>query len=180
MKFARIAPIALALLLLALPAGADRRSHHDADERIASLAQRLDRATSDLYCEAAERARYRSWRELRAMHALRRLERRADSFARQVRRHGADDRRVAGALDSLEQAYRVAAARRGYLRRPGRLDDEFARVDKLLRKLDRRLARLEWDDERIGRRGHRHAGRRAEHGRAGRPHRHDHYAYHTH
>lgn len=153
-----IAPIALALMLGALPASAGQRNHR-AEERhetkIETLAQKLDRATSELYSEARERGRYRGWRELRAVRSLRRLEYRAAVYENRVERHGAESRPAARAWRDLDHAYRVAAAQRDVVCRRRGLQDEFGRVDRLMEKLDRRIARLDSRDE-----PRRHASRR--------------------
>jgi hypothetical protein len=168
-----IAPIVLALVLGALPANAGRRSdeddgtrrrgheahrshehdayrsHHERQEaKIAVLAEHLDHATSDLVHEAVSRTRHRSWREWRALQALRRLERRADRYHARVERHGASSRRAEATFDDLERAYHAVAACRDDLRRSRRVRHEFERVDELMDKLDRRIAKLDRDEER--------------------------------
>ena len=145
MKLKNIAPIALSLSLM-LGAGsamADRRAHEKSEKRIERLALRLDDATSDLYREAVDHARYRSWREWRAVRALRIVERRADLFCTIVMRHGADSRRADRAFDELERAYGFATARRHSLRRGHHLRDDFARVDRLMKQVDQRIARFD-------------------------------------
>ena len=155
MMMKSIAPIALSLILVlgAASASADRRSHEKPEKPIEALALRLDHATSDLYREAVERGHYHGWRERRAVHALRHLERRADVFSAIVVRHGADGRRADRAFDELERAYEVATAKRGALRRSHRLRHEFARVNRLMENTDQRIAQLD------RRRDHRHHAR---------------------
>jgi len=153
-----IAPIALALVLGALPASAasrsddrDRnrereahRSHMNEQEaKVASLASRLDDATSKLFSEAVESRRHRSWRDARAIRSLRRLEREADRFEAVVERRGARSRHADAAFEKLECAYQDAVARRGDLRRSRQLRDEFARVGQLIEKVDGRLVKLD-------------------------------------
>jgi hypothetical protein len=157
-----IVPIALALVLGALPASADHRSgdrershRHEREafagqrakiekqeRKIERLSLRLDDATSELFGEAVTRSRHRGWREWRAIHALRRLERTADRFARKVSHHGATSRNAEVAYLDLESAHRDAVARCDDLRNPRRLRDEFRRVGRLMDKLDGRFARL--------------------------------------
>ncbi len=175
-----IAPIVLALVLGALPANAERRSddddgirrrghetvrshesdayrsHHERQEaKIAVLAERLDHATSDLVHEAVSRTRQRSGRERRALHALRRLERRADRYHARVERHGASSRRAEGTFEDLKRAYHAAAAYRGDLRRSRRVRHGFERVDEVMDKLDRRIAKLDRYEERRRHTSHR-------------------------
>jgi hypothetical protein len=142
-----IVPIALALVLGALPAAAGSRHHERENGKVEKLAYRLESAAGELYRDAARKARHRSWREWRAMHALQRFDRRADRFLEQVVRHGVYHPRTASEFQKLESAFVKAQARRTDLRRARRLRDEFERVEQLMGKLDRRLARR-GDDER--------------------------------
>jgi hypothetical protein len=135
-----IAPITLALVLGALPAGAASRHHERENGKVEKLAYRLERAAGELYGDAVRHARYRSWLERRALHALQRFDRRADRFLEQVARHGIHHPRTRRGFRRLEDAFVTAEARRSDLRRARRLRDEFERVDDLMRKLDRRLA----------------------------------------
>lgn len=160
-----IAPIVLALVLGALPASAASRFHdedrrndretHRAQQatqegRIQVLAVRLDQATSQLFDEAVESKRQTarreqrlSWRERRALHAVRRLEQQADRFHARVERYGASDRRTDGAFQELQRAHQLAVACQDDLRRPRKLRREFERVGELMGKLDRRIAQLD-------------------------------------
>jgi hypothetical protein len=135
-----IAPIALALVLGALPAGAGSRHHERDHGKVETLAYRLESASAELYRDAARHTRYRSWREWRALHALRRFDHRADRFLEQVVRHGIYHPRTRHGFEQLERAFVVAEAGRADLRRRHRLRDEFEHVEKLMRRLDRRLA----------------------------------------
>jgi hypothetical protein len=157
-----IAPIALALVLGALPAGAASRHHERGNGKVEKLAYRLERASDELYGDAVRHARYRSWREWRALHALQRFERRADRFLEQVVRHGIHHPRTRRGFRRLESAFVTAEARRSDLRRARRLRDEFERVEHLMRKLDRRLA-----DRTDHERPRRHAFARPEEGHHG-------------
>ena len=97
-----------------------RADHERQDAKIAVLAERLDHATSDLVREAVSRTRHRSWREWRALDALRRLESRANRYHARVERHGASSRRAEGAFRGSERAYHAVAACRDDLRRSRR------------------------------------------------------------
>ncbi len=142
-----IAPIALGLILGALPAGAGPRHHERGNGKLENLAHRLESAAEELYRDAARQARSRSWRERRALHALQRFEHRADRFLEQVVRHGTHHPRTRHGFEELEHAFVKAEARRSDLRRARRLRHEFERVEHLMRKLDRRLAN-QIDDKR--------------------------------
>jgi len=142
-----IAPIALALVLGALPAGAGSRDHERENGKLEKLAHGLESAAGELYRDAARHSRHRSWREWRALHALQRFDQRADRFLQQVTRHGIYHPRTEREFQQLERAFVTAEARRSDLRRARRLRDEFERVEQLMRKLDRRLADRS-DDER--------------------------------
>lgn len=163
-----LAPLVLALVLGALPASAahrfeDSQSRRDRDRasarieaetqqaKIDQLAQRLERATAELYSEAAVRGRKGSWSEWRAIDATRQLERQADRYQAQVARHGADSRRADRAFEDLECAHEVAAARRGDLRSSHDLRKAFEQVDFLMGKLDRRIAKLDRTDRKDAR-----------------------------
>jgi len=142
-----IAPIALALVLGTLPAGAEARHHDRGSGKVEKIAYRLESAAEELYRDATRHGRYRSWREWRALHALQRFDHRAGRFLEQVVRHGIHHPRTRHGFDLLERAFVTAEARRSDLRRTRRLRDEFERVQQLMRKLDRRLADRS-DDER--------------------------------
>ena len=135
-----IAPIALGLILGALPASAGPRHHETGNGKAEKLAYRLEIAAEELYRDAARHSRHRGWREWRALHALERFDRRADRFLKQVVRHGIHHTRTRYGFERLEHAFANAEARRSDLRRARRLRDEFERVEHLMRKLDRRLA----------------------------------------
>ena len=127
------------------------------EAKVAVLAERLDGATSELFRDAADRRRSRSYREWRAMHALRRLEHRADRYHARVERRGADSRSAEAAYHELERAYRAATARRDDLRDSRRVRRDFERVDALMAKLDRRIAKLDRRQERRVSKVDRHA-----------------------
>jgi hypothetical protein len=135
-----IAPIALALVLGALPAGAGPRHHERGNGKVEKLAYLLESAAEDLYRDAARHSRHRGRREWRALHALQRFDHRADRFLEQVVRHGIHHPRTRHGFERLERAFLTAEARRSDLRRARRLRDEFEHVEHLMRKLDRRLA----------------------------------------
>ena len=135
-----IAPIALALVLGALPAGAASRHHERGNGKVEKLAYRLESAAGELYRDAARHARQRGWRARAAMHALQRLDHQADRFLEQVVRHGVYHPRTEREFQKLERAFVTAEARRSDLRRARRLHDEFELVGQLMRRLDRRLA----------------------------------------
>ena len=135
-----IAPIALALMLGALPAGAGPRDHEKGNGKVEKLAHRLESAAGDLYRDASRQGRYRNWREWRALHALRSFDQRADRFLEQVLNHGIRHPRTRHGFGQLEHAFVKAEAHRSDLRRASRLRDEFKRVEQLMRTLDRRLA----------------------------------------
>ncbi len=147
-----IAPIALALVLGALPAGAGSRHHERGNRKAETLAYRLESASGELYRDAARPARYRGWRERRALHALQRFDHRVDRFLQQVVRHGVYHPRTRHGFERLEHAFVTAEARRFDLRHARRLRDEFEHVERLMRKLDQRLA-YRTDSERPWRHG---------------------------
>ena len=149
-----IAPIALALLLGALPAGAGSRHDERENGKAEKLAYRLESAAGELYRDATRHARQRGWRARGVLHALQRLDHRADRFLEQVVRHGVYHPRTQREFQKLERAFVTAEARRSDLRRARRLRDEFERVEQLMGKLDQRLANRS-DDERP----RRHANR---------------------
>ena len=140
-----IAPIALALVLGALPAGAGPRQHERGNGEVEKLAYRLESAAAELYRDATRHGRYRNWREWRALSALQRFDQRADRFLEQVVRHGIHHPRTRHGFEQLELAFVRAEARRSDLRRARRLRDEFERVEQLMGKLDQRLANRSYD-----------------------------------
>lgn len=157
-----VAPMALALMLFALPAAAHERNErgHDAqrtdrreDVRVDALARAVERATDDLYQHALFRARHPRGLDRRALLSLRRLEQEADRFRWLVVR----DRhrfQIARSFARLERALRDAeASLPAYHGRAMRV--RFAQVERLVERLDWQLA---WHDERgpgrgFGRRG---------------------------
>ena len=161
-----IAPIVIALALGALPASAASRHDDDRGRRyaalrgavdvheakIAALANRLDRATTELVSEAATRGHRRGWRHWRAFHALQRLERKADRYQQIVAYRGASSRRADAAFEELECAFEDAMVRRDDLRRKRHLRDELSDVTWLMEKLDRRNAKLDRTLARLDRR----------------------------
>jgi hypothetical protein len=177
MKKQTLALIVLALVLGALPASAAHRSNENENEdrgrrydrewtrnvesnheaKVAVLAERLDGATSELFRNAADRRRKRSYRDWRAVHTLQRLERGADRYHARVERRGADSRSAEAAYQELVRAYRAATACRGDLRNSRRVRRDFERVDALMAKLDRRIAKLDRKEERRVSKYDRHA-----------------------
>lgn len=154
MRIRTIAPIALALFL-ALPAAADHRRNDSRDDAGAKLADQLQKATAELYDEAAEHGRVHGIRAWRALHALRSLQARADRFEDHVARFGLGHPGTEYQLRLVADAYQTAESRRSGLHHGRRLDDEFARVDRLIHRLDHRLARRDegrHDERRYARR----------------------------
>lgn len=152
-----IAPIALALVLGALPAGAASRHHETENQRVKTLAHRLEGASGELYRDAARSARQRSSREWLALQALLRFDRRVELFRDQVVSHGIHHPHTRLGFQRLEFAFATAKARRSDLRQARRLRDEFEQVERLMRRLDLSLA------DRIGHeRPQRHAAVRVE------------------
>jgi hypothetical protein len=147
-----IAPIALALVLGALPAGAGSRQHDRGNGEAVKLAHRLERAAEELYRDAARHARSRGLREWRALQALQLFDHQADRFLEQVVRHGIHHPRTRHGFEQLERAFVTAEARRSGLHGARGLRDEFERVEHLIRGFDRRLA-----DQTDDRRPRRHA-----------------------
>ncbi len=153
-----IAPMAmiLALVMAALPAAADHGSKND-DRRIEKVARKLGKATDDLYCDLVYSDLRRSWNGWKALHAVRRLDRRAKDFYAHVDRNGFD-RHARYELVALERAFHRADRRldRVYLGRESRRD--FRRVAKLMDRLETRVASYDPRDRRHrgDRRGERH------------------------
>ncbi len=163
-----IVPIALALTLLALPAGARQESHERRDRKAEELSQELAAKAHELYCDAVESTRRPRWRERVALRSLRALDYRAREFAEQVEYRGIAHPRTAYELAQLREAVARADARRSVLREGRRSDRRFERVEKLVERLDRRVARAEERRrERLARRDHRRDDRLARHDRDG-------------
>lgn len=146
------APIALALLLGALPAQAAHRSHEQRDTKAAELAQRLERAVHQVYREAVESRRHHSFRQWQAIFALRQLDQRADRFERLVEREGIHDRDTLRAFRRLEEAFAVAEARLPALRRVNGLARDLQGAEHLMQRLDQRVAQADRSSPRCARR----------------------------
>ncbi|MBW2268407.1 MAG: hypothetical protein JRH16_07505 [Deltaproteobacteria bacterium] len=150
-------PIAMLLTLVlgALPAAADRRSHDKREPKIEKVAHKLVRATNELVAEAQDVRRHHRWRYTRALRSLYSLDRHAMAFSERVQRDGAYAHSTQREFRRLARAHREAESRVERLRRSERLQGDWARVDKLMGKLDTKLASL---DSRHGR--HREQARR--------------------
>jgi len=136
-----IVPIALAALALgALPAGAAHRSHEGDEQKVEALAHDLQKATRHLYRDATHRRHFNRWRHWGAMRAVRHLDAKACRFAEYVERYGAADRRSQREFRELERAYHVARSRGDELPHARSLRDEFRRVERIMGRLDTRLA----------------------------------------
>ena len=139
----RLVTIAAALMLAlsAIPATAKHRSHDRSEKRLARLAYELHEATDAVYAGATLRCRNRCFWQWRALSALRRLDRDAGRFRHNLVRKGPDHRKTRKAFRRLERSY--ARARHTYpvLRRRGGLKDALVRVERLIHRVDHRLAR---------------------------------------
>lgn len=136
-----IVPIALAALVLgALPAAAARRSHEGGEHKVKALAHDLQQATRHLYRDAAHRRHYKRWSHWRAMRAVRHLDAQACRFEEYVERYGAADRRSRHEFRQLERAFQVARSRAEELPHARSLRDDFRRVERIVGRLDTRLA----------------------------------------
>lgn len=142
----RFAPLAMALALAlgALPASAEHRKQEKRDTQIEKIARALEKATGEVYREAVESQRPRRGPAQRtALRSLALLAHQADRFHDQVRDDGAHDRATLRAFRRLELAY--AHARRGMpgLRTRAALHRDFRRVERLMGRLDTRIARID-------------------------------------
>jgi hypothetical protein len=134
--------VALALTLGALsapPAGAAHRSRERHDEKLAVLALRIEKASHQLYCDASESLRRGSWARWRALWALRGLDHQAQAFRRAVQR-GSGEHHMRQEFRELEWSLRIASRRLDHLRRSRELRRDVERVDRLMERVDRRLA----------------------------------------
>ncbi|MDJ0852730.1 MAG: hypothetical protein QNK04_30540 [Myxococcota bacterium] len=135
------ASIAIALTLLALPAGAHHRGHGERDRKIVALAEELEVSAHQLYCDAVESTRRARWSERYALKSLRHLDRQAGDFVKQVERRGVHHRSTTRALHELRVAVHRAERRLWAIDGKRKVRRGFERVEKLTEKLDRRVAR---------------------------------------
>lgn len=142
MKMEKTIPIAVALTLVlgALPAAAKKRGHDRREARIERLAHDLHEAAASVYAGAFETRRYRCHRYWRAVSALERLDRNARRFHATVEREGPHDRDTRRAFQRLERSYGAARHTLPRLRGKRRLHRDFARVERLMHRIDDRLA----------------------------------------
>jgi hypothetical protein len=151
----------MSLLLVALPAAAEHRTHDKREPKLEKVAHKLAVATSELYAEARHGRPHHRWAVHRALFSLRDLERHASAFHQRVERHGVSAYETQREYRRLSRAHAAARYRVERLRRGDRLHDELARVDRLMAKLDTKLARL--DTSRRQSRRHARHERRSDH-----------------
>ena len=156
MAMKRLVPIAVALTLAlgAFPAAAKHRSHDRPEAKLVRLAHELHEATSEVRHRAFESRRHRGFRHWRAVFALRNLDRDARRFHRTVEREGPYDRDTRWAYQRLEHSYGTAQHSFPRLRGKRRLHGDFARVERLMHRIDSRLARYDGRHRRNDHRRH--------------------------
>lgn len=135
----------MSLMLVALPASAEHDERRKRDKRethAEKIAHSLKQATHELYAEARHSSRY-NWRYRYAISSLYDLERCARDFDRRVQRDGIYSYRTQRDFERLEATYHKAQYRVDRLRRSRHLRHELARVDHLMRKLEKKLARVD-------------------------------------
>jgi hypothetical protein len=129
-----------ALLLGALPAAALQRSHDERGAKVTALAHELQHATRALYRGANRPGHHHSSSHWRTLRALRHLDAQACRFEERVERYGVKDRRSQREFRELERALILARSRAGLLPHSGRLRHEFRKVERIVERLDTRLA----------------------------------------
>ena len=121
-----------------------------------ALSCTIERATDELYCDAYTHVREHRRYGRRNLASLRHLDRQARAFRAQLERGSLHDRRTQREFRRLEHAYRDATRRVPDRLARRHLDDELARVERLIDRIDRRLevslarARDHRDDRRRG------------------------------
>ena len=140
--------LVLAVSLWVLPAAAGER--HDRDhgrhhghglkaDRFAERALQLERAAHHVHARAEKFSHHRGWRQALALRALHRLDVQARRFHDRIE-HGYTP--TSWEMSRLLRAYRRAEARFDDLHAARRLDGDFVRVERAVRRLDRVYAKL--------------------------------------
>jgi len=172
MTMKTLVPIAVALTLAlgAIPAAAKHRSHERPEAKLVRLAHELHEATSGVRRSAVAPHGHWSNRHWRALLALQNLDHNAHRFYWTVNRKGPQDRDTRRAFRRLERSYRIAQHSFRELRGARGLHRDSARVERLMHRIDIRLAQYDGrhrpsDHWRNGRRDHWRYGDRDEDGR---------------
>ncbi len=154
-------PIAMLLtwVLGALPAAADDRSRDRREPKVERVAHKLADATHELHAEAHDARRHRSWRHRRVVWSLHDLAQHARAFHHRVEHEGVYAHSTRREFRRLERAHETAQSRIEQLHHRGYLHHELARVDRLMGKLDTKLARLDRRHEGFRQHAWRDAGR---------------------
>ncbi len=143
----RFAILVLALSLWALPAAARDRHHGDHGrqpghelqaDRFADLPVQLERAAHRVHSRAEKFSRHRGWRQALALRALHRLDVQAGRFRERIERGHAP---TSWEMRQLLGSYHRAEARFDDLRRAKRLEGDFARVGRMVQRLEQRYAK---------------------------------------
>ncbi len=143
----KFAILVLAVSLWALPAVARERHHGDHGrqpghelqaDRFADLALQLERAAHRVHSRAEKFSRQRGWRQALALRALHRLDVQAGRFRERIERGHAP---TSWEMRQLLGSYHRAEARFDDLRRAKRLEGDFARVGRMVQRLEQRYAR---------------------------------------
>ena len=150
MKFAPMAMI-LTLVLGALPAAAEHRTPRRGDAGLERLSIELAKATEELRDEFTEGRRSRRFHQRYTLKTLDRLERDAKKFHRRVERNGVNDRATRRAFRRLESSFNAANERFPALKSRRGIRRDFARVARLMERVETRMA---WIDQRRDHRRH--------------------------
>jgi hypothetical protein len=161
MKFAPMAMI-LTLVLGALPAAAEHRTPQRGDAELERLSIELAKATEELRDEFTES--HRSWRFHRpdTLKTLDRLERDAKRFHRRVERNGVNDPATHRAFRQLESSFNAANERFPALKSRLGIRRDFARVARLMERVETRMARIDQQRDHRRRASHDHDGDHAD------------------
>jgi hypothetical protein len=161
MKFAPMAMI-LTLVLGALPAAAEHRTPQRGDAGLERLSIEFAKATEELRDEFTES--HRSWRFHRpdTLKTLDRLERDAKRFHRRVERNGVNDPATRRAFRQLESSFNAANERFPALKSRLGIRRDFARVARLMERVETRMARIDQQRDPRRRASHDHDGDHAD------------------
>jgi hypothetical protein len=160
--------LAFFMVIGAAPARAkqpQRGGHHRAVEatRLEALSHHLEASVRRVERAAERHIDHRRGYERKALHALRRLARRADHFHARVERHPRSVRRLIADFRALDESFRVAEARAHRVRAP-HLQRHLRRIGRLVDRIDHELEhRVRLARHRGPERAREHA-RRARHG----------------
>ncbi len=139
-------PMATFLMLVmgGLPAAADHRDRDRREPKLEKVASKLSRATSELYRDADRSRRFhRSRTHRKALRSFERLEHRACAFEERLVRNGFHDHTTRIAYRKLQIAHDSAVRRLSWVGDRHRLHDEMRRVNRLMDRLDTRVARVQ-------------------------------------